>query len=332
MLERVFGNVSAKEYIVNAFRNNCIASSYIISGEEDTGQKVLAYELAYALLCENKENKPCDLCRSCKVARSGNHPDLIVLDSREKTSIGVDEIRERIADTVSIKPFASDRKVYIILEADKMTVQAQNSLLKTLEEPPSYAVFILATAHDRQLLSTIHSRCIRLETNIVSDESLREALNLYVGLREDESDLIASVAFGKIERAYFLAGHLDLLDLYSALPKLISVLESGLFDALKSHLDSMEDKGMSPAGILDLVKLWYRDLLLYLSTKDTEYIVFKRYIDEIKKGAVYYNIQTVLVILTAIDEANNRLRANVGKEPVLEILRETVQNSRVKPL
>lgn len=332
MLDRVFGNVSAKEYIVNAFHNHCIASSYIISGEEETGQELLAYELAYALLCEDENSKPCDVCRSCRAARSGNHPDLIVLDNKEKASIGVDEIRERIADTVSIKPFASDRKIYIILEADKMTVQAQNSLLKTLEEPPAYAVFILPTAHDRQLLSTIHSRCIRLETNIVSDESLRNSLQLHTGLKEEDLDLITALSFGKIERAYFLAEHLELLDLYSNLPKLIFALEFGLFDSLKVCIDDMEENKVSLNGSLDLVKLWYRDLLFYLSTEDVKNIVFKRYTNEIKKGAVYYNIQAVLDILTAVDEANNRLRANVGKELVLEMLREAVQSARIKPL
>lgn len=325
MLNEIVGNTLIKEYFEHAFRHNCIASSYMISGEEDTGQELLSYELAYALLCDSKEHQPCGICRSCKAAKNRNHPDLIVLDNKEKSSISVDEIREKIADTVSIKPFASDRKIYIILEAEKMTVQAQNSLLKTLEEPPKYAVFILATAHDKNLLSTIHSRCVRLETASIDEESLKASLRGKYDLNETLLQFIVSVSFGKIEKAYYLAENQKLLAVYDKVPSLITEMEEGLFDSLKLKLEELAKTGMELVQSLDLIKLWYRDILIYLSTGCTDDIFFNKYIEEIKKNATKYSFQSVLKIFVAIDEANTKLRAKVGTDLVLEVLRQEVR-------
>lgn len=329
MLNEIIGNIGIKKYFEHAFYHNCIASSYMISGEEATGQELLAYELAYALLCESEENKPCGVCRSCKVAKNKNHPDLIILDYKDKSSIGVDEIREKIADTVSIKPFSSNRKIYIILEAEKMTVQAQNSLLKTLEEPPAYAVFILATAHDRNLLSTIHSRCVRLETTALDEESLKNSLRKKYGLNETLLQFIVSVSFGKIEKAYYLAENLGLLEVYDKIPGLITEMEEGLFDRWKLKLEELEETGLELAQSLDLIKLWYRDILIYLSTCCTDDIFFKQYMEEIKKNAVKYSFDSVLKIFTAIEKANTGLRAKVGTDLVLELLRQEIRSSRL---
>lgn len=331
MLDKVIGNKAAKEYLIRAFHNNGIASSYIISGEKDTGQELLAYELGYSLLCEN-EDKPCEVCRSCKAARAGNHPDLIVLDHKEKNSIGVDDIREKITDTVAVKPFSSNKKIYIILEADKMTVQAQNSLLKTLEEPPFYAVFILATAHDGQLLSTIHSRCIGLETTLADDEEIKEVLRKKYGLNRQEQDRIVSVSFGKIEKAFFLAEHPEQLQVYSMIPGFISVLETGLFDKLRERTEEFEEKGVGFVPLLDLIKLWYRDVLCYLGTFEAENLIFQEFTEEIKIYSAGTDTDRVLRILAEIEETNNRLRANVGKELVLELFRQSAQENRSEPL
>ena len=116
------------------------------------------------------------VCHSCKQALSGNHPDLIYVTHEKPASIGVDDIREQINDTIQIRPYSSYYKIYIVDEAEKMTVQAQNALLKTIEEPPSYAVIILITTNQEAFLPTILSRCVQLKLKPLKDFTVKSYL------------------------------------------------------------------------------------------------------------------------------------------------------------
>ena len=121
--------------------------AYILAGEAGMGRKSLAHAFALTLLCEKGKSQPCMECHACKQVLSGNHPDLIHVTHEKAGSIGVDDIREQVNDTIMIRPYSSYYKIYIVDEAEKMTIQAQNALLKTIEEPPSYAVILLLTTN-----------------------------------------------------------------------------------------------------------------------------------------------------------------------------------------
>lgn len=107
---------------------------------------------------------------------SGNHPDLIYVTHEKPASIGVDDIREQINDTIQVRPYSSYYKIYIVDEAEKMTVQAQNALLKTIEEPPAYAVILLLTTNQDAFLPTILSRCVQLKLKPLKDSVVKEYL------------------------------------------------------------------------------------------------------------------------------------------------------------
>ena len=139
----ILGNDMVKEHFKKAIENHKISHAYILTGEAGMGRKSIANAFAMTLLCEKGGNEPCMVCHSCKQVLGGNHPDLIYVTHSKPGSIGVDDIREQINDTIMIRPYSSYYKIYIVDEAEKMTVQAQNALLKTMEEPPSYAVIIL---------------------------------------------------------------------------------------------------------------------------------------------------------------------------------------------
>ena len=141
----ILGNDMVKEHFKKAIENHKISHAYILTGEAGMGRKSIANAFAMTLLCEKGGNEPCMVCHSCKQVLGGNHPDLIYVTHSKPGSIGVDDIREQINDTIMIRPYSSYYKIYIVDEAEKMTVQAQNALLKTMEEPPSYAVIILIT-------------------------------------------------------------------------------------------------------------------------------------------------------------------------------------------
>ena len=154
----VVGHSEIIQYIQNAVTEDKVSHAYILNGEKGSGKKMLAGLFAQTLQCEKGGAEPCYECHSCKQAVSGNHPDIIWVTNEKPNSISVDDIRTQVNNTVDIKPYQGPYKVYIIPQADMMTPQAQNAILKTIEEPPSYAVFLLLTENAETLLPTINSR------------------------------------------------------------------------------------------------------------------------------------------------------------------------------
>ena len=169
------------------------------------GRKSLANAFALSLLCEKGMEEPCMQCHACKQVLSGNHPDLIYVTHEKPASIGVDDIREQINDTIQVRPYSSYYKIYIVDEAEKMTVQAQNALLKTIEEPPAYAVILLLTTNQDAFLPTILSRCVQLKLKPLKDSVVKEYLIQSLGENESEADIYAAFARGNLGKAIHLA-------------------------------------------------------------------------------------------------------------------------------
>ena len=179
----VVGHKDIINYIRNAVTENKVSHAYILNGERGSGKKMLANLFATTLLCEKQGPDPCNACHSCHQAESGNHPDIIRVTHEKPGSIAVDDIREQVNQTVAVKPYQGAYKVYIIPEADLMTVQAQNALLKTIEEPPEYVVILLLTENADQLLPTINSRCVMLKLRNIKDKLIKRYLMEMVSCR-----------------------------------------------------------------------------------------------------------------------------------------------------
>ena len=175
-----FKDVAGHEEIIahlqNAVKMNKVSHAYIFGGEHGSGKKLLASLFAMTLQCETQGIEPCMQCTSCKKALSKNHPDIINITHEKPNSIGIVEIRQQLIDDVSIRPYESRYKVYIVNEAQKMTLQAQNALLKTIEEPPAYAIILLLADNPDSLLPTISSRCVILNLKPVSDNLVKTYL------------------------------------------------------------------------------------------------------------------------------------------------------------
>ncbi len=153
-----------KEYIDTAIEKDTLNQSYIFEGTEGTGRMELAMLTAKAVLCtsETKSGKPCGACHSCKLIDSGNHPDCILITHEKPNTVSVDDIRQQVVNDIDVRPYYGRRKVYIIPDAELMSAGAQNALLKTIEEPPVYALIILIVKNKELLLQTIRSRCVTL--------------------------------------------------------------------------------------------------------------------------------------------------------------------------
>ena len=168
----LLGNQRVKQNLTAAFQKNRISHFYLISGPAGSGKQTLARLLAAAAVC-TEENKPCLSCNHCRKVMAGTHPDFITITDPEKKYVPIDMIRDARAD-IYIQPNEAARKIYYIPQ--EMRIEAQNALLKILEEPPAYGVFILLTENAEALLPTVRSRCTELSLTALPESILRDAL------------------------------------------------------------------------------------------------------------------------------------------------------------
>ena len=166
------GNERLKENLTGSLRRGHISHFYLICGPEGSGKHTLAKMLASAILCE-KENAPCGFCTPCRKIKEGNHPDFITVTDPEHKNIAVKIVRQ-IRDDMFILPNEADHKIYLF--GQDLGVEGQNALLKVLEEPPEYGVFMLLTDNPDKILPTVRSRCTELKLSALPADVLRRAL------------------------------------------------------------------------------------------------------------------------------------------------------------
>ena len=195
--EKIIGNNKIKNELIKAFSTNSIAHSYIFSGQYGIGKKQIAIEFAKMILCLNKDNAPCGECKSCLELENDNNPDFNIIKPDGK--IKIDQIRQML-EKVYEKPIISDKKVYIIDDAETMTVEAQNCLLKTLEEPPEYIVIILITSNESNLINTIKSRCLKLTFNPLENNEIKQYLEKNLDF-QNVSETMLEIFEGSIGKA-----------------------------------------------------------------------------------------------------------------------------------
>lgn len=172
MNTKIKGNENNRKELKKIVQNNNILHSYLFLGKEGIGKKEIAKEFAKEILCLTKK-EDCD-CKSCICFETNNHPDIQIINEESET-IKINTIRDMI-QTVYEKPILSNKKIYIINDSDKMTKEAQNSLLKTLEEPPEYIVMILIASNSDMILNTIKSRCTKIVFDKLTNKEIQEIL------------------------------------------------------------------------------------------------------------------------------------------------------------
>lgn len=322
MLEfsEILGHETIKANLQKAIKSNKISHAYIIEGEAGMGKKSLANAFALSLLCEKKGERPCMECHSCRQVLSGNHPDLIYVSHEKPASIGVDDIRKQINDTIFIRPYSSHYKIYLIDEAEKMTAQAQNALLKTIEEPPRFAVIILLTINQEVFLPTILSRCVSLKLKPLKDSTVKEYLLENFDVKEQDADVCAAFARGNLGKAIHLVSSDHFKLLYSEMLYLLKNLKSMDISELLSFIQKLGEEQVEIGECLDFMQFWYRDVLMFKVTKDANLLIFKNEfttVNEISKNSGYDGLEN---ILASIDKARVRLDANVNTELVLELM------------
>lgn len=314
----------------NALIHEKISHAYMIQGEKLSGKKMIANAFARALQCESDGDKPCNKCRSCKQAMNGNHPDIIYVEHEKPNVISVENVRTQINGDIGIKPYSGRHKIYIIDEAEKMNQQAMNALLKTLEEPPEYAVIILLVTSQDAMLQTIISRCVVLDTKPVQKDVIKNYLMNRMQIPDYRANVCANFARGNIGRAIQLASNED----FDEMKKSSIGLLNRIFDIEINEIDikikEIIDKKYDIDDFLDLCMIWYRDILLMKSTKAKNLLVFTENSLEIQKISKKYSYEAIENIIKMIDHTRNRIKSNVNVELSLEMMFLEMQKTSIK--
>ena len=189
MFENILGNQKIKEKLKKSINEDKILHSYLFIGIEGIGKKLIAKEFAKAILCLN-DIKYCNNCKSCIEFSSNNNPDFLYIEP-DGNNIKIEQIRE-MQKKIQEKPIISQKKVYIIDNADQMTQEAQNCLLKTLEEPPEFATIILIGSNENAFLSTIKSRCMIIHFQPINNVEISNYLQQNYGTENINNDILLS--------------------------------------------------------------------------------------------------------------------------------------------
>ena len=323
----VVGHKDILKYISSAVENNRVSHAYILNGERGSGKKMLANLFAMTLLCETGDNEPCGKCHSCKQAESGNHPDIIRVTHEKPNSISVDDIRTQVNNTVDIKPYQGPYKVYIIPQADMMTPQAQNAILKTIEEPPSYAVFLLLTENAETLLPTINSRCVMLKLRNIKDTLIKKYLMENLEIPDYKADMCTAFAQGNMGRAIMLANSDHFNEIREEAVQLLKHISEMELTEIVAAVKNISVYKLEITDYLDIIMIWYRDVLLYKATKEIDKVVFKDQLQSIKEQARKSSYEGIELILESLEKAKARLKANVNFDLVMELLFLTIKEN-----
>lgn len=298
-----------------ALNNNEISHAYIFEGPDGIGKRTLARVFAQSLLCESND-KPCGYCMSCNLFKSNNHPDFkeISIDS----NILVENTREIVKD-INTKPYYGGKKVYIIENAHTMTDGAQNSLLKTLEEPPEYVVMILTTNNINVLLPTVTSRCSIKKFKRNSREEVEKYIQTNIPQYNHNSKVLVALCDGIIGNINKIVSP-DFDDtrkfVTGAVKKILTgnrndALETAkLFAGYKDTIDVL----------LNIMVLLFRDLLILKEVTDTSYLVNIDYLNDLEGLGRRIDKEKIDRSIRAINKAQNDLLAHANLTLTLETM------------
>lgn len=323
---QVVGHENIIQHLQNAINSNKVSHAYIFHGEEGMGKKLLATLFAKTLQCEEGGILSCNRCKSCMQSESGNHPDIKWV-THEKVSIGVDDIRLQVNSDIQVKPYNSPYKIYIIDDADKLTEQAQNALLKTIEEPPEYAVIMLLVSNISAILPTILSRCVQLNLKPVDKAKIKEFLMLQHHIPDYMAQVAASFSGGNIGKAIKYASSEDFEKMKSEVLHILKYIDDMELYEVVSGLKILTANKNNIEDYIDLMILWYRDVLMFKATRDPNLLLYKEELSFIKNQANIRSYEGVDKIISAMEKAKIRLKANVNFDIAIELMLLTIKEN-----
>ncbi len=318
------GQPHMKAFLSAALKSRDVPHAVLLTGEDTDSFLAIARAFGAALLCEDPKTGDdgvpcaCGVCASCMKIDAGDHPDFIEVRHEKPGSFGVDDVR-RLRQDVRIKPYSGDFKIYLLPDAEKLTAQAQNALLKTLEEPPDYAVLILAAKDDAGFLPTVLSRCVRLPGRPMPEEELKEFLmGTETAKQEEEAELLAGLSGGSPGRALAMAADETFFPFVRQAVRLFDGLAGTGAREIMEFISSFVTEERQQFFV-ELLRMWCRDALAVKRAGSGASLIFREEIHNIStSAALSYEA------LAAVDEATllalRRLRAKGNADLILELM------------
>ena len=315
--EEIRGNTPLVEQLRRSAASGRSSHAYLFLGGAGAGKRLIANTFAKALQCEG-EKRPCDSCKSCHAFNHGNHPDVIYFQPlKNGKTYTIEDVREQLLETVDLKPFQYEKKIYIIEKADTLNIQSQNALLKTLEEPPAHVVVLLLAERAETFLPTILSRVVVMKIRPLSAETIADYL-MQAGHLAEESHILSAYAQGRIGQALelvedegFREMRQDILGKLEALPS----MSEGDAYLLAKDLEGYKND----LRFLDIMELWYRDLLTAKSLREEGYLIQRD-----KKDAIFRAAKEPAALLAkkaaAVRTARMRLAQNANFRLTMEVM------------
>ena len=273
MFDEIIGNEPIKNELKRAVDENKVSHSYMFVGIEGIGKQMIAKEFAQIVLCTNEEEKGCHQCKSCVEFMSHNHPDFLYLEP-DGSSIKIEQIRY-LQRKIQEKPIISNKKVYIINDADKMTAEAQNCLLKTLEEPPEYSTIILVGSNENAFLNTIKSRCMKISFQPIETKYIKQYMEETYGMTNISQNMLDAFQ-GSIGKAIILK---DKKEQYESIEDMIEKLDKTDMTELIKLGEPLYQSKDEIMNILDYINI----ILLKLSKENAQYANCIDIIEDTKK-------------------------------------------------
>jgi DNA polymerase-3 subunit delta' len=327
---QTIGQDRAVELLQRSLETGSVSHAYLFIGPVHSGKMTLAMDLSRALNCESK-NKPCGQCEPCRKVTDLKHADVQVVgtagedpstEAKSKTEISIEQIRQ-IQHTASLPPFEGRYRIYIIENAELLSVEAANALLKTLEEPESKVVFIILVTDSSLLLETVVSRCQPVEFITVSSEKIKESLINNWGIDAEKASLLAQLSGGRIGWAVSAAQDDRMIEQRS------EIVET-MLDIMNADIETRFTLSTQLAGKfandrnfvferLDILLGIWRDMLM-IKTDSRENITNIDRIDELARMVEGRSLSGIHSFIRNIQKANVELRQNANPRLVLEVL------------
>ncbi|RKD26626.1 DNA polymerase III, delta prime subunit [Caminicella sporogenes DSM 14501] len=314
----IIGHDNIIKFLKTAITNNKLAHAYVFDGIDGVGKMLTAKEFAKAINCKNNLNDACEICSSCIKINNNNHPDIniIVPDGNSIKNRQIEEFQNEIL----LKPYESEKKIFIIQNAETMTVSAQNRLLKILEEPPEYGIIILITENIYNLLPTIKSRCQIIKFHRIPKKYIENFLENNYNIEKIDSKLLAGFSDGSIGRAVELCISEEFKDRRETTIEVIDEIVRGDKLKLLDYVKFFEDNKEYIDQILDFFSIWFRDMLLLLETNEDSYVLNIDKINYLKIHGSIVEYEKIPKAIEIIEETRKNIKANVNFGLCIEML------------
>ena len=308
MKNTVIGQQKIKDLFLQLVAKDTLGHCYTLVGDEGMGKSVLADYIAKTIVCEF--GTACGSCKACVMAEADTHPDIeYVVPEEDKKFISVDVMRAMI-ENIYVRPYSARKKVIIIKNFDLARVQAQNAVLKVLEEPPDYITFLLTVPSEKDMLDTVKSRSVMLRLQPYGEDEIKRFLRENTSVSESELDFISAYAAGNTGKGKRLAENED-----------FSALRSSVFDALFAAVENRnvmpfsafakKDNSGIIGDILECTLSFFRDMLMYKIGRE-ELAANRDYADRIAKCGGKIKTQRILQVMQDIMDADANLRQNIN--------------------